>query len=147
MATALNNVLEALVNVWPVATVKPPLKVPSPVKVLELVTAKVPPSDVEPLPTLKLFVPVTLVAPFRLTLPVPVEKVPLPVCEKELLLATVKPPLNVPRPVRVDVPVTARLPPRLVAPVPTVKVLEPVIEVTPFSDTAPVPVPNDPEPV
>ena len=42
------------------------------------VTARVPPREVAPVPTLKVFEPVTEVAPFKLTLPVAVEKVPVP---------------------------------------------------------------------
>jgi len=41
----------------------------------------VPPNAVAPVPTVKVFVPVTDVAPLRLTEPVPVENVPAPVCD------------------------------------------------------------------
>ena len=44
-------------------------------------TPSVPPSDVEPAPTVRVFVPVTEVAPLRETVPVPVPNVPVPVCE------------------------------------------------------------------
>lgn len=46
------------------------------------VMLKVPPSVVAPVPTVKVFEPVTEVAPFKLTAPVPVPKVPEPDCKK-----------------------------------------------------------------
>ena len=42
------------------------------------VTPRVPPSVVAPVPTVKVFAPVTEVLPFRETAPFPVEKVPEP---------------------------------------------------------------------
>ena len=42
------------------------------------VTAKVPPREVAPAPTVRVLVPVTEVLPLRETLPVPVEKVVAP---------------------------------------------------------------------
>ena len=45
---------------------------------LAAVKERLPPSVVNPPLTVKLLVPVTVVAPFRETLPVPVENVPLP---------------------------------------------------------------------
>ena len=46
------------------------------------VTLRVPPSVVAPELTLKVLEPVTAVLPLSETLPVPVENVPLPLCEK-----------------------------------------------------------------
>ena len=87
MLMAVSRVELALVKVEPVATVSPPLAVARPVKVLVPVTARVPPNVVAPVPTVRVPVPVTLrflplatvVSPFRDTLPVPVENVPVPV--------------------------------------------------------------------
>ena len=92
-----------------------------------------------------------MVAPFKDTLPVPVEKVPVPDWVKLPLFCIVTVPSDVKPLVAVtspeivgvavhDVPVTVRLPPRVVSPVPTVRVFVPVIEVGPFNDIAPVPV-------
>lgn len=68
-----SKVLEALVNVLPVVTVKPLLKVPKPV------TPNVPPRVVAPVPTTVNVLPLAIVvSPFRLTAPVPVPKVPDP---------------------------------------------------------------------
>lgn len=94
---------------------------------------------------------VYMVAPLRDTIPVPVEKVPVPDWVKLLLFCIVTPPFEVNPEVAVmspeivgvavhDVPVTVRLPPRVVSPVPVVRVLVPVIEVAPFRVIAPVPV-------
>ena len=68
------------------------------------VTARVPPSVVAPVPTLKVFVPVIEVAPLREIAPVPVENVPVPVCQK--------------LPVVERSPVTLTAPPNEEAPVP-----------------------------
>lgn len=68
-----------------------------------------------------------VVAPFKLTAPVPVLNEPLPVCVRLLLFATATPPLKVAVPVKVLTPVTAKVPPRAVAPVLTVKLLAPVM--------------------
>ena len=87
----------------------------------------------------------TVVAPLRLTAPVPVAKVPVPVCRK--IPVSVMPPLVVNKPVSVVAPVTAKLPPSVVAPELTLNVLVPVTAVEPFKLTAPVPVPKVPVPV
>lgn len=78
-----------------------------------------------------------VVAPFNETAPVPVLKVPAPVWPK--LPVILIPLLNE------AAPETFKVPPIDVAP-PTVKVPDPVTEVLPFSEIAPVPVPNEPLP-
>jgi len=114
------------VNVSPDVTIAPAEKVENPF------AFKRPPSVVAPVPTVKVLVPVTEVAPLRDTAPVPVEKVEAPVWEILLL--------------NVETPSTVSAPPRVVRPVPTVKVLVPVTEVAPLRETRPVPVENDPDP-
>ena len=142
IAAELNIELLALVNGVPDTTVRPPLKVPSPV------TPSVPPKLVAPVPTVKVLVPLIEVAPFRVTAPVPVEKVPLPVW-------AMLPPAKVLVPVptlKVLVPVILRLPPKLLAPAVTVKppaviVSPPLVTVKPvpivalFVTVRPVPAP------
>lgn len=59
-----------IVNVSPVWMVKSPLSVVSPA------TLRVPPRELLPALTVKLFVPVTVVTPLRLTAPEPVAKLP-----------------------------------------------------------------------
>ena len=134
-----------------------PVKVEAPVtpkvelRVVAPVTPRIPPKEVAPVPTVKVLEPVTLVAPFRLILPVAVEKLPVPVCEKlpkvwEMLLLKVATPVTPRVEFKVVAPVTPNVPPRLVLPELTVKFLEPVIVVSPFKETLPVPVLNVPVP-
>ena len=87
-------------------------------------TPRIPPSVVEPVPTLKVFEPVTEVAPFKETLPVPVENVPVPVwvIEPKLWLISLA---------KVETPATARVP---------------AAEVFPFKLTLPEPVVKLPVP-
>lgn len=86
----------------------------------------------------------TVVAPLRLTKPVPVVKLPVPDWTK--LPVRLRPPLAVNKPVNVELPVTAKVPPKLVLPLLTVKPLLPVTVVEPFKFTAPVPVLKLPPP-
>ena len=144
------------------------LKVPAPVlvKVVNLpvpgvtapmeVAVKSPPIIILP-PTVAFTetprLPVTVVLPFRLTAPEPVEKLVAPVWLKlpEVVIGpTAK--LEVPKLAEVRevavkvVPLIVTLPPKVAKPVPTVKVLVPVTPVLPLRLTAPVPVEKVPVP-
>ncbi len=90
----------------------------------------------------------------RLNVPVllPIAVFAVPVVFRLIAPVAVNPPPTVAPfdieapPLRVLKPVTARVLLNVVAP-PTFKVLEPVIDVGPFSEIAPVPVPNVPLPL
>ena len=128
--------------------IKPELKVPVDEKVEVPVTAKVELSEVAPV-TPK--VPAIVTLPPKLPVPVPVENVPVPACEKlpkvwEILLAKLEVELAARVPFKVVAPVTAKVPPKEVAPELTVKVFEPVTVVSPLSEIAPEPVENVPVP-
>lgn len=66
------------------------------------VTVKSPPNVVSPVPTLKVLDPDTSVFPFRVFAPVPVEKVPVPLWVKLLLVVSVTLPLREMAPVPVE---------------------------------------------
>jgi hypothetical protein len=144
---------EASVVKDPLAALDPPIDVP----------LIVPPVIVAPDEAKVLAV----VAPFKETVPVLVENVPVPVCAKfpeearfvNFPVDAVEAPIGVPsieppimvapdeakvfavvEPFRLVVPVTASEPPKLVAPVPTVNVFDPPTVVLPFKEIAPLPV-------
>lgn len=66
-----------LMVVAPVTLVVPVIVAPL-LRVVKPATPKVPPKVVAPVPTLKGLLLVTLVGPFRLTAPLPVPKLPMP---------------------------------------------------------------------